>query len=92
MKEGCRGGKSTEERKWKKRMKIFKNLEGTFYYTQERNTLRWYSAKEWRKEIVQEPVGTMLAEGSSKMAIEEVEDVLPSELHEVICQFYLEAV
>jgi hypothetical protein len=73
-------------------MKIFKNLEGTFYYTQERNTLRWYAVKEWRKEIVQEPVGTMLAEGSSRTAIEKVEDVLPPKLHEVICQFYLEAV
>jgi len=73
-------------------MKIFKNPEGTFYYTQERNTLRWYSVKGWRKEIVQEPVGALLAEGSLRKALGEVEDVMPPKLHEVISQFYLEAV
>jgi len=73
-------------------MRIFKHLNGVFYYTQERNTLRWYSEGKWRKEIVREPAGTMLVEGVSEKAIEEVGQTLPPDLHKIISRFYLETV
>lgn len=69
-------------------MKIFKHLEGVFYYTQERHTLRWYPERQWRKEIVREPVGNLLSEGPADRVMEDVKEVIPQDLHKVICGFY----
>ena len=69
-------------------MKIFKHLEGVFYYTQERHTFRWYPERRWCKEIVREPVGNLLSEGPAERVMKEVKEVIPQDLHEVICGFY----
>ena len=69
-------------------MKIFKHLEENCYYTQERNTLRWYPDMQWRHEIILEPEGQLLAEGSLEEVMTTAKTMLPPDLYEEIRTFY----
>ena len=85
--------KLPDEKAEKNAMKIYKHLEENCYYTQDRNTLRWYPDLQWRHEIVPEPEGQLLAEGAMEEVMVTAKKMLPPDLYEEVTptfQFFYE--